>query len=307
MPSRPLTLWRFVDGKPGHEKQTLGLTRALEKLMPLAVHDISCGARWQNLLWWLRGVYPPGHDLPRADLILVAGHGCHFAGLAARRAQGGKLVAIMRPSLPADWFDLCLIPEHDQPAIAEHIIPTRGALNAVQPGGPHHADAGLILVGGPSEQFAWDDAAVIAQIRQLADGHADMHWRLSTSRRTPASFATALTAQRPANLTLLDHTATPPGWVETALAEAGQVWVTEDSVSMLYEALTAGGHVGLLRLSRKADGRVGRGIDKLLADGWVTPMEGWRTGVCPNPPRSTFNEAERCARLILEKWFPRTA
>jgi mitochondrial fission protein ELM1 len=307
MPSRPLILWRFVDGKPGHEKQTSGLARALANLTPVAVHDIACGKRWRNFLGWLRGTFPPGITLPQPDLILAAGHGCHFAGLAARRALGGKLVVLMRPSLPADWFDLCLIPEHDQPAVSERIVTTRGALNAVQPGGAHHADAGLILVGGPSEQFAWDDAAVISQVRQLAEGHPDMHWRLSTSRRTPASFTLRMGLARPANLSVLSHTETPAGWVESALSEAGQAWVTEDSVSMLYEALTAGGHVGLLRLSRKADGRVGRGIDKLLADGWVTAMEGWRAGVCPSPPRSTFNEAERCARLILEKWFPRAA
>lgn len=307
MPSQPLILWRFLDGKPGHEKQTLGLSHALVKLASVQVHDIVSGSRWRAALRWLAGTFPPGTDLPRPDLLLVAGHGSHFAGLAARRVYGGKLVALMRPGLPVDWFDLCLVPEHDQPKISKHVITTRGALNAVESGGPHRPGEGLILVGGSSEHFAWDDSAVIEQVRQLAEGHPEIRWRLTTSRRTPSTFISALQAHGPANLTILSHTETPAGWVEETLGQVQQAWVTEDSVSMLYEALTAGCHVGLLRLSRKSAGRIAQGVDKLLADGWVTPMEGWRAGICPSPPRGTFNEAERCARLILEKWFPRAA
>lgn len=307
MTSQPLILWRFLDAKPGHQKQTLGLSRALAKLAPVSVHDIACGSRWRDALRWLTGRFPTGDALPRPDLLLVAGHGTHLAGLAARRAWGGKLITTMRPGLPCTWFDLCLTPEHDRPEIAEHIIPTRGALNAVESGGPHHAQEGLILIGGPSEHYAWDDQGVMEQIRQLAEGNPEMRWRLTTSRRTPDAFASGLAATLPGNVVCISHADTPPGWLETALGEAAQAWVTEDSVAMLYEALTAGCHVGLLRLRRKAAGRVARGVDKLLADGWITPMEGWRAGVCPSPPPAAFNESERCARLILEKWFPRAA
>ena len=45
------------------------------------------------------------------------------------------------------------------------------------------------------------------------------------------------------------------------LAEA--VWVTEDSVSMLYEALTAGCKVGLIEIDRIKDDRITRQIDQL--------------------------------------------
>jgi len=307
MSTQTLTLWRILDDKPGHEKQTGGLMNALADLVPLQSHDIPCPPRRHSWLNWPAGIFPPGAHLPKPDLILLAGHATHVAGLAARRAHGGHLVTLMHPSLPCAWFDLCLIPEHDQPAAAANVIVTRGALNAARPGGAHHADRGLILIGGPSEHYAWDDGVVVEQVRRIVSTRADTQWRLSTSRRTPESFATRLAGICPANLALFTPNQTAPGWVESALADAGQAWVTEDSVSMLYEALTAGCHVGLLRLPRLRTGRVARGVDKLIADGWVTPMENWDAGLCAAPPNATFYEAGRCARLILEKWFPNAA
>jgi mitochondrial fission protein ELM1 len=303
MPSQTLILWRLLDGKPGHEKQTLGLAKAMARMTAVEIIDIKVGNRWHDAYHWLKGDYPAGDGLPPPDLVLSAGHGTHFAGLAARRAHGGKLLVIMKPSLPAALFDLCLIPEHDTPPIRANVIATRGSINAVQTGGAHHPSAGLILIGGPSEHYAWDEGSVLRQISHLVDRLPDIQWRLSTSRRTPRGFIERL--RESANLELISHEHTPPGWIESALGQADQVWVTEDSVSMLYEALTAGCHVGLLRLSRFGPGRVARGIDALLAEGWITTMEGWQAGVCPAPPHVTFNEAERCARAVLDKWFAR--
>jgi mitochondrial fission protein ELM1 len=105
----------------------------------------------------------------------------------------------------------------------------------------------------------------------------------------------------------MPHTATGPGWLEQALAESGQVWVTEDSVSMLYEALTAGAGVGLLRLPEPKDTRVRRGVQKLIENGWVKSFEAWQPGQTLPPPTQAFNEAERIASLIVEKWLNQSA
>jgi hypothetical protein len=92
--------------------------------------------------------------------------------------------------------------------------------------------------------------------------------------------------------------ATPSGWLEGQLARAGEAWVTPDSVSMVYEALTAGCRVGLFDLPAKPASRVARGVLALKADGLVSAF--------PHPPRPNrhpLNEAGRCASLILERWF----
>ena len=56
---------------------------------------------------------------------------------------------------------------------------------------------------------------------------------------------------------------TPQGWIFEQMQLAEAVWVTEDSVSMLYEALTAGCKVGLIEIDRIKDDRITRQIDQL--------------------------------------------
>jgi mitochondrial fission protein ELM1 len=296
---RPLIIWRITDGKPGHEKQTLGLARALLKSRPGKCIDLAAPARSEALKQWLLGRFSAGLGLPAPDILLGAGHATHFALLAARRAYGGKTVVLMKPSLPLSWFDLCVIPEHDNPPQRRNVIPVQGVLNNVQASQATSLENGLMLIGGVSSHYGWDDISVGAAVVKIAQSTPQVSWQLTTSRRTPATFLSALPQPLPKNLEMMPHTTTGPGWLEQALAESGQVWVTEDSVSMLYEALTAGAGVGLLRLPSARDTRVRRGVGKLIENGWVTPFEAWRNGEPPPLPEREFNEAKRVAEQIL--------
>lgn len=299
--SGSLILWRLSDGKPGHDKQSLGLAAALGRQTPVRCHDIRLpqpGTGWGA---WLTGRFGPGRPLPPPDLILGAGHATHLPMLAARRAHGGRLIVLMKPSLPLFLFDLCLIPRHDRPPRRDNVIPTRGALNTVLHAGHPDPARGLILVGGPSPHFRWDGERVLAQIRDILAAGPEVGWTLTTSRRTPADFLAGL--GNPPGLTRLPHDRTPEGWLEAELASSGQVWVTPDSVSMVHEALTAGCPTGLLDLEAHPASRVARGIEALVAEGYVTPMAAWRTRPTLTPPPAPLQEAERCARLILERWF----
>lgn len=302
-----MVIWRLTDGKPGHEKQTLGLVHALLRNRPGQYFDIPAPARGAAFMQWMQGRFPAGNGLPAPDILLAAGHATHFALLAARRAFGGQAVVLMKPSLPLSWFDLCVIPEHDTPPPRDNVVAIRGVLNDVQTSASASPDQGLMLIGGVSTHYGWDDAAVGNAVAAIARSTPQIAWQLTTSRRTPTSFLTTLPQPRPDNLTLVPHAVTGPGWLEQALSQAGQVWVTEDSVSMLYEALTAGAGVGLLRLPQPRDSRVRRGVEKLVADSWVTPYEAWQHG--QTLPRSVqaFNEAERVATLILENLPRHTA
>lgn len=293
--SPPLVLWRFTDGKPGHEKQTLGLCRALARLVPIYRADLPVSGGWRDVVHWMLGAYPPGRGLPPPDLLVGAGHATHAPMLAAQRAFGGRSVVLMRPSLPLALFDLCLIPEHDAPPPRENVVTTLGALNPLTAAGEHRTDLGLILVGGPSSHFQWDAAAVTRQIGELTRSRPEVAWSLTTSRRTPVGFLDSLDV---AHLDIHPVEATPSGWLEDRLAQSGEVWVTPDSVSMVYEALTAGCRVGLLDLPARAGSRVARGVETLKARGLVS----MRPHV-PGPAVS-LDEAGRCAGIILEKWFP---
>lgn len=299
---RPVVIWRLLDGKPGHENQTRGLADALTELLPVTLHDLPVGARLHGWLAWLTRRCPMGRGLPAPDLIIGAGHATHPYLLACRRARGGRSVVLMRPSLPLRWFDLCLIPEHDAVAERDNLLQTRGALNTVRPGAGQDPQAGLILIGGPSAHYAWDDAALAEQLRAIARQDA-RHWTVTTSRRTPPDTVALLQRLAGDNLRLIPYADTAPGWVHEQLRGVAAAWVTEDSVSMLYEALTAGVACGLLPVPARRASRVRQGVRRLLADGMLTAFADWQAGQPLLPPAQPLDEARRCARWIVDKWF----
>ncbi len=301
--TRSLTLWRLTDGKPGHEKQTLGLAQALARLGEVWRHDLPVTDHGVGpaLMDWLLGRFPPGRGLPDPDLILAAGHATHLPALAARRARGGRIVLMMRPSLPLALFDLCLIPAHDRPPARHNVLVTHGTLNCVEPGRRHDPHRGLILIGGPSRHYRWDDGRVAAAVREIVTATPKVRWRLTTSRRTTAGFLAALGS--PEGLEIRPWDATPPGWLEEELARSLQVWASPDSVSMVYEALTAGCQVGLLELDAAPASRIAQDMNALAEQGAVTPYARWRETHVLSPAPAPLHEARRCAEAILRRWY----
>lgn len=286
-----MQVWIVSDGKAGHVNQSHGLAQALARLTPVHVSTILVVHCWDACR--------AGRALPRPDLILAAGHRTHLAALLARRTHGGKIVVLMKPTWPTGLFDLCLIPEHDGAQTTGNIIATRGALNPITPGRPEPG-RGLILIGGPSPHHRWDDADVAAQVRAIAQAAPATHWELTTSRRTPTGFIARLGTLPNLRVTPVEQTG--PDWVPARLARAAAVWVTADSVSMIYEALTAGAAVGLLAVPYRRRSRVVRGIEQLIHERLVTTFAAWRTGQPLHPPASPLREADRCATLIRERF-----
>jgi mitochondrial fission protein ELM1 len=313
-----IVVWAFTDGKAGHENQTRGLLAALAHHYPVDARWINVPAYASVLSSLMTRRFLPGVGLPPPDLLVGAGHRTHLPLLAARRAHGGRTVVLMKPSLPRAWFDLCVIPEHDDVqgstsaagagragaagVTGANVFTTRGALNPVEPG-KKDARAGLILIGGPSRHHGWSENDVLRQVETIVAGENDISWTLTTSRRTPSSTSTRLRALTFKNLTVVPVTETGPGWLSERLTSAAQVWVTEDSVSMVYEALTANAATGVLSVPAKRESRVVRGIAALSRDGLVTRFADWQRGRKLAPPAAPFNEAARVAVWIGEKWF----
>lgn len=300
--ARPLVIWRLLDGKPGHENQSLGLSNALADLLPVRVYTLSVQGGWRASLDLLSGRCPAAESLPAPDLLIGAGHRTHVAMLACRRARGGRVVVLMRPSLPVRWFDLCIIPEHDGVAASERVLLSRGVLNPLQPGNTKDPAVGLILVGGPSAAYHWDEREVCEHVAAIV-ARDPRRWALATSRRTPDSTVAALQALTADNLRVVPSADTGPGWLAQQLRAAPVAWVTEDSVSMMYEALTAGAACGVLPVPVRRPGRVRAGLEKLLRERVVTSFQAWSAGQSLVPPAAPFDEAARAARWIVERWF----
>ncbi len=297
-----LILWLVTDGKPGHRSQLEGLARALARHAEVDARWIDAPTRGASLAALLRGRFPAGDGLPDPDFVVGCGHATHLPVLAARRARGGRSVILMKPSLPLGWFDLCVIPQHDHPPARDNVIATRGVLNTARASVHQKPTQGLFLIGGPSKHHKWDDKTLLTQIRQVVKETPDMRWALTTSRRTPPATVEALAALRRVGVEVIPFEQTDPGWVIDAITVSSQVWVTEDSVSMIYESLTSGAATGLLWVPRQDLDRVTEGVEQLVKEGLVTPFLAWKeTHLLVKPP-VPINEADRVAQHVLSWW-----
>ena len=154
----------------------------------------------------------------------------------------------------------------------------------------------MILIGGPSASHGWEGEALLTALATIT---SNGDWQLTDSRRTPADFTHEIACRSP-RIKVFPHQETPPDWLPAQLARAAEVWVTEDSVSMIYEALSSGAKVGLLPVPRlRSDSRVLRGLEELVAEDFLTPYSAWgKSHQLVNPP-SILREADRCAEWLI--------
>ena len=184
-----------------------------------------------------------------------AGHATHLEIIAAKLKFGGKSVIIMKPTLPYCMFDLCLIPKHDNPPERKNIVVSEMPLPPVGSSRQIDENLGVFLVGGPSRHFKWSDQLIAEKIENIIrhNSQSEIKWILSTSRRTPISFLSEMKKINLGNLEVIEYQDTPTDWVESQLLVCGQTWVTQDSYSMICEAVML--VVGWAYLSLKASNR----------------------------------------------------
>ncbi len=296
-----LTIWRFTDSKPGHDSQSIGLCSAIEQLKPCRRFDISAISSINSIARFLSGRFNLGKDLPDPDLIIGAGHGTHLSMLAARHARGGKTVVLMKPSLPRTLFDVCIIPKHDLVPESNRVITTDGALNPVQFNKDKSPDLGLILLGGLSRHYHWSEEAIFKQLETIVSSKPDINWTIADSPRTPESVLPKLDEQNHKNVNLLNYSETDTTQIHQLIFDARYIWVTIDSVSMVYESLSSGASVGLIELKSKEKSRMGNAITALVNDNKLATFSKWQQDHCMAPGLNDFNEARRSAGLLLDR------
>jgi len=284
------------DGKAGHENQSLGLAEAMARRTAAEHHIVTLDIRIGRIARIYQAL-DQSRELPRPDLIIATGSTTHLALLLLSRKYKARSIVLMKPSLPLNWFGWCIAPQHDFKRIPRkhRLIISKGALNRVVPNDAKKSGK-LLLIGGPSKIHGYDEVDLVQQIRRLVfNGNVNANgkgWQLTNSRRTPETFLTCLKNEA-LDLEIFPHEQTSPGWLAERLSQAEEVWVTEDSVSMVYEALTGGAKVGLLEMPRvKENARVIRGLKALQSQGYFI-------GSAVNSPPQ-LAEADRCAAIILD-------
>lgn len=298
------TIWCLLDGRHGHQNQVLGLADQLAQKTDTHTCCIDLSTTAGRLATIHRSSQQLSGSPERPDLIIGAGHRTHLPLVVLRHRFAARSVVLMKPSLPFHWFDYCLVPGvHDLQDPPPNVLETKGVLNRVAPGAAKRK-GGIMLIGGPSAHYHWSDLEICSQIRDIVS-HSSQRWTVATSRRTPASFLKNL-ANTTATVDLVPPADTTPGWLPAQLAQAETAWVTEDSVSMMYEALTSGAKVGVLELNRRRDNRVTECTDVLVRDGDARRWSDWTNCRVLSQPAHPVWEAERCARTLLERmnWKP---
>lgn len=321
---KPLSIKAYFDGRLGHEKQTLGILLALAELTSTEVVQkrvstsrASFCRNWAAyLLSSLRqpaaGIFPSS-----VDLIIGTGTHTHIPMLLEKNSQRKgsesrvRLVTCMSPDPQlVKGFDLCCIPIHDDPPARENIFTTLGPPSTVKFTTGHQPDRGLILVGGlDKKSHIWNSRTVIQQIQTIIARGSHLHWTISSSPRTPEDTCKILEEMAAAiqQATFFRSSDTPAGWVEAEYGINSIVWVTADSISMVYEALTAGCAVGILPMEwRKQQNKFRKSLNILNQKGMIVDYHEWQAGApMPSVSAEPFNEAARCAREILKRWWPK--
>lgn len=299
-----LATWLLTDGRPGHEAQLRGLAQAISRRQPTDLRWVKVADRRVSWLDLLRGHYPDLAHTPAPRLAIAAGHGTHRELLALGRASACMTCVLMRPSLPLWCFDAAIIPRHDGPPQNARVLATSGVLNPIAPASSPDETHGLIMLGGPSRHFDFPLDRLCHQVASLCAHFPAMRWTATTSRRTPEGVAGALRARGAANLQVVDHNNTGVDWVEQMLGQCSQAWITEDSVSMVYEALTAGIATGVIPLPAARAGRLQRGLGELHRTGMLNRLEDVLAGRHPEPPAHPLQEADRAAEWLLRRLRP---
>lgn len=301
MSDLPLKICFVTDEKPGHKNQLLGLEQSLR--MQTRVESAWISVQETTVSWFDVIAKRCQANLDWVpDIVVGAGNSSHKMVLAIKRKYQCFSVILMKPSLvPMSWFDALIVPAHDHPPKRENILITLGVLNKIRPVDIHKpTECGFFLVGGESKHYYWNDAEVLQQIQQVINNESAVtQWILTDSRRTPASFRNLIRDLSNRNIVFYPNEQTPSGWVEQQLARVDQVWVTPDSVSMLYEAITSGNPTGVFSMVPKKKGRIVQGIEELLKEGQIVTLHRGKEMRLKHKP---LCESDRASGWLLSRY-----
>ena len=231
---------------------------------------------------------------PWPDLLISCGRRSARVAAAVRRAAGGRTFAvhIQNPRTPLRSFDLFVPLEHDG-LTGPNVVASRAALHRITPERLAAAGAawrgrfgGLtvaVMLGGPTRSYRFTRQTVDALARDLAALDGDI--AVTASRRTEPGVVDALKSRLP-RAWFWDEAGRNP--YLSMLALARHIVVTEDSVSMISEAVSTGKPVYVARMAGGSR-RLARFHASLREDGIVRPFDGrlahWRYEPVNETPR----------------------
>ena len=290
MKNKKLTSWVVTEGIAGTENQCLGIAEALS-LKPI-VKRIKLKAPWRQLSPWLNWGYKyaltKNSDQispPYPDILIASGRKSIGIARYIKESSKGKtfVVQVQDPRIDHKYFDLVTVPQHD-PTRGENIVVTTGALHKVT---PEKLEAEkkkfektlehlpkprvAVLIGGSSKHYKMtkeNTESLIEQLKTLKDAGL----MITASRRTGEENTAILREKlKSDNIYFWDGSGENPYFGFLALAD--YIVVTEDSVSMVSEAISTGKPVYIASLEGGAK-RIDLFHKLLQEQGYTKPFTG---------------------------------
>ena len=283
------TIWRLVDGKAGHDKQSLALVENLKNQARCKIFNINIQNLTNPFIAIIFKKYNLDKGLIKPDIAIGAGHKTHLYLLAIKRCFSTKVVVILKPSLPLKFFDLCVIPKHDDVKNKNNIITTQTALVNFNSNMKKKENVALFLIGGPSKHYYWNTKSVLEKIKNISKQYKFKKLLITTSRRTPIEFINEFNKSKIKNIKLYEYTKIMNDWLDKNIIKVKNIWVTNDSYSMLIEAIASGAYTDILELKMKKKSKLSGEIN--------TIKKKIRNKI------TIQNEAERVAKFIQKIWF----
>lgn len=267
-------IWIISEGSPGHVSQSVGLADAIAAQVPATIRQLECRPRrsgmvrgfirrcWMGkqartlpdwvLYHWLR-LEQTAKDEPAPDVIIASGGKSVFAARTLATKHGVPFIFLgERKPYPAAWFHTTFSPsafDAESNDVRMDVIPTK-----ISPAIVHHAAAAwadrpagrlwTMLIGGSSRSHRYQNG----DWEQLAEGmtalarREGIRWLVTTSRRSGIKLEDRLRDLLPPEI-LADAVwwcRQPEKKLTAYLGAAEKIWVTQDSVSMVTEAVATG-------------------------------------------------------------------
>lgn len=267
----PRVVWIISEGSPGHVSQSLGLVSSLAEKVPLTIYQLECRPKINGfirqlirLIWmgkngrplpnWLLhgplGLERIPAEIPAPDLILSSGGRSVFAArtLAVRWKAPFVFLGERKP-YPPSWFHTVFTPSCLETAINDirmDVIPTKitpAIVNQAAADWSNKPSGRLwtMLIGGSSrshdfQNIDWENLA--EGMNALAEREG-IRWLVTTSRRTgkvvEEKIRGLLKPEIIADAVWWCHH--PEKKFNAYLGAAEVIWVTQDSISMVTEAV----------------------------------------------------------------------
>jgi mitochondrial fission protein ELM1 len=264
-------IWALLGEKIGDNNQLLALaeglgqpfeTRPMRYNLTRAVPPRFLGATLATLTKESRRWLGP----PWPDLVLAIGRRSVPVARWIRKAGGGrpKLVLVGHPRVDPEHFDLVLT-THQYP------VPRKGNVTVLplamsrlrDPGAPSAEEQAwlaalprphlLLALGGPTKYWDLDEAGVAQAARSLTERAKRTGGSVVAvgSRRTPPTVLDAVRSELAGRGAIVEGNM--PRF-PLLMAEADEIFVTADSVSMLSEAIQTGKPVGMVPIALSPKG-----------------------------------------------------